>query len=315
MNVGNQHYTRSLNNIDPNILVDQQNAINVNVDNPFFNYLTPELFPGPLRNQQQVPLSTLLKKYPHYGGLYEVGTRGAAERYHSLEFKAQRAFVNGWNFLASYVYIREKTEQFLNELDEFNNNLEYLNSNQPRHRFVVAGTYELPLGRGRRFLGEAPNIVNAILGGWQLTGLSTYTSGAILRFDKMNWNGQDPVLDNPTPERWFNSDAFSPIAANTYVIRNNPWQFDNLTGPNYYVLDATLIKNFKFTERIGGELKVAAYNVLNRLNLGNPNMDVNSSQFGQALFQGTPAATFGPQTSELGNVSGRQLEFGMKITF
>ena len=48
---------------------------------------------------------------------------------------------------------------------------------------------------------------------------------------------------------------------------------------------------------------------------GNPNMDVNSSQFGQALYQGSPSATFGPQTMELGNVSGRQVEIGMKIIF
>ena len=60
---------------------------------------------------------------------------------------------------------------------------------------------------------------------------------------------------------------------------------------------------------------MAAYNAINRLNLGNPNLDVTSSQFGQALYQGTPSATFGPQTMELGNVSGRQVELGMKIIF
>ena len=81
------------------------------------------------------------------------------------------------------------------------------------------------------------------------------------------------------------------------------------------MLDATLSKNIKITERIHAELKMAAYNAINRLNRGNPNLDVNSSQFGQALYQGTPSATFGPQTQELGNVSGRQVELGMKIVF
>jgi len=315
MNIGNQHYTRALNNIDPNIQLQQQNALNVNVDNPFFNYLTPELFPGPLRNQRQVSLGSLLKTYPQYGGLYEVGTIGAAERYHSFEFKAQKAFSSGWNFLTAYVYIREKTEQHFNELDTFQNNLSYQNSNQPRHRFTMAGTYELPFGTGKPYLQDMPGFANAILGGWKITGLSTFMSGAILRFGKMNYNGEDPTVSDPSPERWFNTSAFSQIAANTFVIRSNPLQFDNLTGPGYYMLDATLAKNFKFTERIGGEFKIAAYNALNRLNRGNPNMGVTSSQFGQALFQGTPAATFGPQTSQLGNVSGRQVEFGMKIFF
>ena len=315
MNIGNQHYTKALNNIDPNIQVQQQNAINVNVANPFYNYLTPELFPGPLRNQKQVSLASLLKKYPQYGCLYEVGTIGAAERYHSLEFKAQKAFSSGWNFLTAYVYIREKTEQAFNELDTFQNNLAYQNSNQPRHRFTMAGTYELPFGNGRPYLQNMPALANAIVGGWKITGLSTFFSGAILRFGKMNYNGQDPTVPNPTPEQWFNTAAFSQIAANTSVIRSNPLQFDNLTGPHYHILDATLAKTFKFTEKIGGEFKLAAYNALNRLNRGNPNMSVTSSQFGQALFQGTPAATFGPQTSQLGNVSGRQVEFGMKIFF
>jgi hypothetical protein len=315
LNLGNQHYTRALNNINPQIQLAQQNALNEQVDNPFYNYLTPELFPGPLRNQQKVSLGSLLTPYPHYGGLYEVGTLGARERYHSFEAKLQKSFSKGWNFLGAYVYVREKTQQFFNEEDTFLNRLTYINSNQPRHRLTMAGSYELPFGKGRPYMSNANGFVDAILGGWRLTGISTYSSGAILRFNKMNWNGEDPTVANPTPERWFNTDAFSVIPGNTFVLRSNPIQFDNLTGPNYYALDATLVKRFNFTERIGAELKMAAYNAINRLNRGMPNTDITSSQFGQALYQGSPAATFGPQTQELANVSGRQVEIGMKIIF
>ena len=166
LNVGNQHYTRlNLNSVDPNLRVQQQNAINVNVPNPFYNYLTPELIPGALRNQSTVSLASLLTPYPHSSGLYEVGTQGARERYHSLEFKAQRAFTKGWNFLFAYVYIREKTDRFFNELDEYNNNLSYLNSNQPRHRVTAAGSWEIPLGKGRTYLNDLPGVAEAIVGG------------------------------------------------------------------------------------------------------------------------------------------------------
>jgi len=315
MNVGNQHYSKALNNIDPRIQVQQQNAINVAVDNPFYNYLTPTLLPGPSRNLRTVSLASLLVPYAQYAGLYEVGTLGAAERYHSLELKAQKAFSKGWNFLFAYVYIREKTQQFFNELDTFQNNLTYQNSNQPRQRLTMAGTYEFPLGAGRPFLSNMPKAADAIVGGWKVTGLWTYMSGAILRFGKMNYSGGNVTVSNPSPGQWFNTSVFSPIAANTYVIRSNPLQFDNLTGPKYSMLDATLSKEFKITERVRAELKMAAYNAINRLNRGNPNMGVTSSQFGQALYQGTPSATFGPQTMELGNVSGRQVELGMKIIF
>ena len=96
-----RRYSYALNNRDPRIDVAQQNAINTTVDNPFYNYLTPALFPGPLRNQKTVSLASLLTQYPQYGGLWEVGKLGAAERYHSLEFKAQKAFSKGWNFLGA----------------------------------------------------------------------------------------------------------------------------------------------------------------------------------------------------------------------
>ncbi len=314
-NFGNQHYSKTLNNLDPRIQVQQQNAISATVDNPFYNYLTSTLLPGPLRNQKTVSLSSLLTRYPQYGGLYEVGTLGASERYQSLELKAQKTFSKGWNLLGAYTYIREKNQQAFSELDNYMNNLTWQNSNQPRHRFTMGGTYELPFGKGRQFFSNTNRVTDAILGGWKVTGISTYFSGAILRFGKMNYNGQDPTVSNPSPGKWFNTAAFSQIPANTFVIRTNPLQFDNLTGPAYYMLDATLAKNFKITERISAELKMAAYNAINRLNRGNPNLDVTSSQFGQALYQGTPSATFGPQTMELGNVSGRQVELGMKIFF
>lgn len=315
-NIGNQHYSYARNNRDPRIDVAQQNAINVTVDNPFYNYLTPAVFPGPLRNQKTVSLSSLLSQYPHYGALYDVGTLGAAERYHSLEFKAQKAFSRGWNFLAAYVYIREKAQTTeLNELDTYLNTLQYLNSNQPRHRLTMAGTYELPFGRGKTYGSGMPRLADALVGGWKVTGLATYMSGAILRFDKMNYNGDEVTVSDPSPGKWFNTAAFSPIAANTYVIRSNPRQFDNLTGPSYFMLDGTLTKDVAITERVRTELALRAFNALNRLNLGNPDLSVTSSQFGQALYQGTPAATFGPQTMELGNVQGRQVELGLKIIF
>ena len=53
----------------------------------------------------------------------------------------------------------------------------------------------------------------------------------------------------PDAGKWFNTAAFSPIAANTFVIRCNPTQFDNLTGPSYFMLDGTLSKTFKITEK------------------------------------------------------------------
>lgn len=315
VNFGDQHYTRALNEIDPQIRAAQQNALNQPVDNPFFNYLTPQQFPGQLRNQRQVSLGSLLRPYPQYGPLYTIGNVGAGERYQSLELKAQKMYSQGYNLLFAYVYIREKLQiNNFNDLDYFSNTFRWQDSNQPRHRITAAGTWDLPFGKGRPLLGDASRVVDAAVGGWKVAGVWTYTTGAFVRFDNLIANG-NPCLDNPSPDRWFDKNAFSRLPANTYVIRSNPMQYDCLTGPRFSQLDATLTKDFAVTEKVRVELKMAAYNATNSLNRAGPNTDINSSQFGQALFQGTPASSFGAQTQELGNITGRQVEIGMKIRF
>lgn len=315
MNFGNQHYTRTLNATDPQIRLAQQNALNLPVDNPFFNYLTPQLFPGQLRSQRQVSLGSLIKPYPQYGPLYEIGVLGAGERYNSLELKAQKMYSRGFNLLFAYVYIRERTEiNSFNDVDAFTNTFRWQDSNQPRHRVTAAGTWDLPFGKGRPYLTNASKAVDAAVGGWKAAGVWTYSSGAFIRFGNLIASGS-PCVDNPTPGRWFDTTVFSRLPANTYVVRSNPLQYDCLTGPRFSQVDATLTKDFAVTERVRLELKMAAYNATNSLNRAGPNTDINSSQFGQALFQGTPAANFGAQTQELGNITGRQVELGLKIRF
>ncbi|MDQ6665607.1 MAG: TonB-dependent receptor, partial [Acidobacteriota bacterium] len=315
LNLGNQQYTKNLNKIDPALQQQYQNSLNQQVDNPFYNYLTPTLFPGPLRNQRQVSLGSLLVPYPQYGGLYQIGTWGAAERYHSFEFKAQKAFSNGYNFLASYVYIREKTQaNTFNDLDAFQNRLQYQDSNQPHHRFNIAGTWELPVGAGRAHFNSAPKVVEAVVGGWKIAGLWTFISGDFPRFGNLVVDG-NPCISNPSPKMWFNTAAFSRIPANTYVLRTNPMQYECLTGPHFWNLDANLAKDYHITERVRVELKMAAYNATNHLNRGDPDTNVLSSTFGQALFQGSPGGSFGAQGATYGNQSGRQVELGLKIIF
>ena len=95
LNIGNQQYTKALNQINPALEVQYQNQLNQQVANPFYHYLNTTLMPGPLYNQQTVSLGSLLVPYPQYGGLYELGVLGAAERYQSLELKAQKAVQQG----------------------------------------------------------------------------------------------------------------------------------------------------------------------------------------------------------------------------
>ncbi len=321
LNIGNQQYTKALNQINPALQVQYQNQLNTQVANPFYHYLNQTLMPGPLYNQQQVSLGSLLKPYPQYGGLFELGDLGAGERYQSVELKAQKQFSKGYNFLVSYVYIREKaqTNGFLNggvfnDQQWYSNQLVWQDSNQPHHRFNIAGTWELPMGKGKHFLGSIPKAADAIVGGWKLAGLWTFMSGDLPQFGNMIVTG-NPCISNPTPQHWFNTAAFSPIPANTYVLRSNPLQYGCLTGPKFWTLDGNLTKSFNVTERVHAEFKIAAYNATNRLNRGDPDTNVQSSTFGQTLYQGSPGGIFGAQGATYGNQSGRQAELGLKLIF
>ena len=55
-------------------------------------------------------------------------------------------------------------------------------SDASRHRLSFAGTWEVPLGKGRQYLSSAPRIVDAFIGGWNLTPLVTWRSGRFIRF-------------------------------------------------------------------------------------------------------------------------------------
>jgi len=314
LNLGHQHYTEELNGIDPRLEEQYQTALTVNVPNPFYHYLNTVVMPGPYYYQPTLPLSSLLVPYPQYGPLFTIGDSAALEHYSQIQVQVQRPFSRGLNFLFGYVYTREAQQ-----INNFNDSTYYLNqfqwqdSNQPRHRWNLAGTYELPFGRAHRFGSSMPKGADYVLGGWRLTPVLQYISGDFPQFGNAIVTG-NPCISNPTPTHWFNTSVFQPQPANTYVLRTNPLQYTCLTGPHFFDLDASLAKEFHIFERFSGQLKLTAYNALNNLNRGDPDTGVTSSTFGEALYQGSPGGTFGAQGA-YEYVSGRQLELGFKIFF
>ena len=70
-------------------------------------------------------------------------------------------------------------------------------------------------------------VANAIAGGWSISGIYRFLDGQLLRYGGMLVNG-DPSVDEPTRERWFNTDAFSRLPA--FTRRTNPWYFDDIRG-------------------------------------------------------------------------------------
>ena len=218
--------------------------------NPFYHYLTQTLFPGPLYNQQTVSLGSLLVPYPQYGGLYELGRAGRRRALQLVRVEGAEAFSKGYNFLVSYVYIREKAQTNVPERQLFNDQQWYSTTSRIRTATsrTTASTSRAPgncrSGRAAASRMHMPKAADAVVGGWKLAGLWTFISGDFPQFGNLIVTG-NPCISNPTPQHWFNTAAFSQIPANTYVLRTNPLQYGCLTGPQFWNVDANLAKSLQ----------------------------------------------------------------------
>ena len=299
MNFGhNLPYNKEMNMADPQIMYDIKSQWDQQVPNPFYHYLTPDVFPGALRNQKTVKIGSLLTPYSHYGSLTQRATDGALDHYRAFQFRVQRAFSKGFSFLFAYNYNQESSSDFFNAIDQYANHLILIPSNFPRHRASVAGSYDLPFGKGRRYLSNVHPVLNAIIGGWQTSHLLLINSGPFLRFGQMITDGSNPKLANPTRYRWFDTSKFQrPLP---YTLRTNPWQYPGVTGPRYWNMDSTLTKMFAIKERCNLEFRFEAYNLTNSFVPTNPDMSVTSSTFGRTLDQQN---------------RGREMQYSLRLQF
>jgi hypothetical protein len=296
LNLGhNQPYesvgsSKDWNQLNPQLSYDYKSQLDRRVANPFYQILPAEKFPGQLRNQSTVALSALLKPYPQYGRLVEQSIPNVHTRYQALQIKAQRPFSNGLTFVFGYNYNRERREEFYDELNRYNNELTWQDGPNPRRRLTLGAVYQLPIGRSKLLLANAPRPVDAVLGGWSLSGIYTYNSGGFLRFGPAIVSG-DPRVDDPTRERMFDTTVFTRQPA--FTRRANPLQFPGVTGPGFKNLDLTLAKTLPVTERLKLELRMESYNFTNSFMGANPVLNVDSSLFGRVVAQ--RSGTYGRQ--------------------
>jgi len=287
------------NQMDPQLNYTYQAQLASRVPNPFYKILTPDKFPGQLRNQSTVAIGALLKPYPQYGALTERFIPNVHTRYQSLQWKAQRPFANGLTFSFGYNYNRERRDEFYDELDRFNNQLNQQESPNFRHRLTFGSVYELPIGRNRLLLANAHPVVDAILGGWSISEIYTFNSGVFLRFGAMLASG-NPAIDNPSRAQMFDTSKFTRQPA--FTRRTNPLQFPGVTGPGYKNLDLTLAKTYRITERLKLEMRMEAYNASNSFMGASPNLNVDSSLFGRVVAQ-------------RGGTYGRQFQYSARLIF
>jgi hypothetical protein len=296
-------YNLDLNLVNPATINAQGTALSQQVANPFFQLLPLEQMRGPLRSQRTVALSRLLRPYPQYDLVRQTSTSGEVEnRYQSFQLRLQRPFANGFNFILAYNYNQERTEEFFNKEETYLNQFRWEDSQRARHRMTLAGTYEFPFGRGRRFGTNVNAVSDAVLGGWTMSWIYNYRAGDRLRFGIMDVVG-DPALESP--DKWgymWNPDAFDFIPNNGFVVRANPKSYPGVQAPGMKNLDLNIAKFFNITESVRVELKMEAYNLTNTFLAAPPTTVVTNTNFGRV-------------TAQQNGTLGREMQYNIRLHF
>lgn len=211
----------------------------------------------------------------------------------------------GYGLQGNYTYQVEKGDGYgpdQNYTFLYDRPLGYGDSNiVPHQQWVLANNYEIPFGKGRKFGANSNRIVDAIAGGWNLSGIFTYYSGIPFMPSIGSYpsgTGQPYAGPNQVPNvgsgspyssqnnrnqwivPWVNNGATGPYllpAPNTF----GNYPINTLIGPQYSNLDFSIMKQFSITERIKFMLRMDSTNFLNHTNLSTPNNDITSPSAGQ----------------------------------
>ena len=201
---------------------------------------------------------------------------------HQLQLGAVRRYASGFTLQAEYQFSRALNEFTFGDAPADNTNFRYDRGNQDgirRHWFVTNYAYDLPFGRGQRFLSGLGGAANKLLGGWQLSGIISIGTGQPYSVNftatQLGWLSSRADIvsgyEAATPsdrsiDRWFAPEAYAIPAPFTFgsSARNA------LFGPGVAAWDAAVFKNTQITERLRASFRTEFFNVLNRANFGNP---------------------------------------------
>ena len=242
--------TEELNQLNPSFF-SQGAALTQLVDNPFFGVLS-----GPLSGRT-IPRQQLLRPYPQYTGVSRLNPAYGNSIYHSVQMRLEKRLAHGLTGLISYTIAKNLTDltQAQNAFDRRTERA--VGDYGVPQRLTIAGAWDLPIGKKRRFLGDAPKALDLLVGGWQLSTFQTYQAGFGLGFGVSGYTGpigigpvRPNVVGDPTAgisgdhesrlNRYFNTSAFAlpanftlgNLAARTHTVRSPGMNNVNLTLSN-----------------------------------------------------------------------------------
>jgi hypothetical protein len=291
----------------------QLQAINTYVANPFAGVITNPLSTlssgSVLAGQLQVP-------FPQFTQFLGDSLPTAESLYNALTVRAQKRFSNGLQFLATYVFSKS-----IDNSSNANGNLAWLGTPttlQDPYRLYLEKSlsyfdqqqifhanfeYALPVGRGKYFGPKMNKVLDAVVGGWQANGIITWATGVPMGIGESGGKSlpgysQRPNLTAPLEcstgsdtsrlGQYFANPGVAVLPA-PYALGTAPRTIGSCRAPGLANADLSALKYFsfeRFREGMRLQLRLEAYNALNKFIMGQPNMTVGGGAFGQVTTQG-----------------------------
>lgn len=272
-----------------------------------------------------------LRPFPQYQSVQNLYDNAGSSSYQSFQPQIQKRFTNGLSYLASLTLARSLSNtdrsfsaSFNTPLNKYNQYPEYTVSNNDQKYIVrIAGTYDLPVGKGQTFFNNS-GFTGQLLGGWQLSAILDYEGGTpfgpyesyqgLNGFDRPNYVpgakiqtfNYGEVKDYLTRKRAtnptiFSTNAFTPTP-NQYVLGNSSRNYAGLRNPPQRTESFSLMKRFSISESTKVSLRMDYFNAFNRVQVGGPDTNILDSTFGQVTYAGSN------QMNRQGQITGR-IEF------
>ena len=298
--------------------------------------------------------------FPDFGKGNSYATTNGSSFYHGLQTTVEKRFSNGLNFLASYTWskVMSNARDLLNgfsvgdyrapSVPGFGVHNDYALANfDIRNVFHFTGSYELPFGKGKKYLAQPSGVTNALAGGWSIVWSTTLQGGQPQKLQCPTSTtsgtlcmdilvpGQDPTpgmrhAANGNPI-WYNAAAFTqpcvlgasgPISGSPagcvplsgFDVLGGPRPL-TVEGPGFHRLDLSFFKDFQLSERFRLQFRTEMFNIFNHPNFNAPNFGGNGvvAIGGSGNFTNTNFGQIGSTRDE--PYDPRQIQFALKLYF
>ncbi len=257
------------------------------------------------------------RPFPQFGDI-SYTDNGGSHDYHGMTIEAERRMAGGLFWQVAYTAARDlgNTQEWSDRIENpFDLERERGNDSAvPRHRVTSAVMYELPFGRGRTWMSNAPWLLDLAVGGWQVSMVGYLQSGVFLTptvsipdptGTRFTSTGNRPTvtlrpdqlgsvdLSDPTIAQWFNVGAYGTPAIGSFGSAKR----GSVEGPGLNLWHFGMHKKFRLTNQANAptlRIELTSTNVFNQPQYANPNMNVTATNVNRGRISaiGGPSGSF-----------------------